>query len=805
MHLAGSIKSRLYLLTGIVGVIMLLMVLVFIWAGNTLTMVTAIARFERTHTISRVESFHYFDNYFHHKNPADLDAFFKKWSITKSYNELFGNLLEMRSTKSKKEFAAAIEKTFDEADKKMSEIIVDRINLLYWHPLIIAMVEDARMAHALGLEVDKHVKIILSSDNAAVQRESFKEIERIGKSFKILEDDFTDKSGSLGSEIALIIKAISLGILLLANALTGLAALLTIRSISIPIGRFIAYSKEVAEGNVNVEMPEISGDELLSLSDSLAILLDLNQRLKQEIEEKTLLTTELQKSEVRYQSLIMNMGTGIVVYAPDTSIRMYNPRAKELLGLSDEQLQARTSVDSEWKFINEDHTPLQIEDYPVNAINILKTPILNRYYGIERPALNDIVWVTVDGFPMFDSSGNISEIVVSFTDITERKRAEQEHEKLQSLMSQVQKLESLGVLAGGIAHDFNNLMGGVFGFIDLAYDSSDNETVNSHLSEALKAMERARALTQQLLTFAKGGAPIQEIGYLFPYLEEITRFALSGANVSCSFDVPEGLWACFFDKNQIGQVFENLVINAQQAMPENGKIEIEARNISLGENEHSILPPGNYIRISVKDTGIGISQEHISRIFDPFFTTKKQGHGLGLATCYSIINRHGGCIDVESEPGQGSTFIVYLPASTQSVTSDSPQPEEQHAGLGTFLVMDDEKVMRDTMVAMLESLGYNVVATENGEEAIEFFISETQAGHKMAGMIFDLTVPSGMGGKAAIKEIRRINTKVPAFVASGYADDPVMKDPTEYGFMASIRKPFRKVELAAMLNKNINL
>jgi CheY-like chemotaxis protein len=261
------------------------------------------------------------------------------------------------------------------------------------------------------------------------------------------------------------------------------------------------------------------------------------------------------------------------------------------------------------------------------------------------------------------------------------------------------------------------------------------------------------------------------------------------------------LWACNFDKNQIGQVIDNLIINAQQAMPVGGVIELTARNISLAVKEHPLLSSGNYVRIALRDTGIGIPNEMISKIFDPFFTTKAKGHGLGLATCYSIIHRHGGCIDVESEPGKGSTFKVYLPASTESSLSTAKKPIQTHKGSGTILVMDDEVIMRETIHDMLGTFGYFVVCKENGNDAVDFFKEEMKENRTFAAMIFDLTVPGGMGGEVAIEEIRKLNKNIPAFVASGYADDPVMKNPTEYGFKASICKPFRKVELSDMLNK----
>ena len=287
----------------------------------------------------------------------------------------------------------------------------------------------------------------------------------------------------------------------------------------------------------------------------------------------------------------------------------------------------------------------------------------------------------------------------------------------------------------------------------------------------------------------------------FHFVEEVTRFSLSGSTVACHFDVQEGLRPCNFDKHQIGQVIDNIVINAQQAMPAGGTIELSARNVTLGEKEHLNLAKGQYVKISIKDCGVGMPRELLPRIFDPFFTTKAKGHGLGLATCYSIINRHNGYIEVESEQGKGSTFHVYLPAASKS-PSDAITPQRvRHRGSGTIIVMDDEEVIRTTIRKMLESLGYSVICKNDGREVVEFFINESNHDHQFAAVILDLTVPGGVGGIAAVKEIRKLDGDVPVFVVSGYADDLVISNPTQYGFTASICKPFTLEEFSKLLDK----
>jgi signal transduction histidine kinase/CheY-like chemotaxis protein len=414
-------------------------------------------------------------------------------------------------------------------------------------------------------------------------------------------------------------------------------------------------------------------------------------------------------------------------------------------------------------------------------------------FRIVRPD-GRVAHIRANGSVIRDGQGKPARMIGINADITERKNTE---EALQN----AQRLESLGLLAGGIAHDFNNLLTGIFGYVELAHADSRDESVVDCLASCIETIDRARSLTRQLLTFAKGGAPILKTGPLFPFVQDTVRFALSGSNVSCHVEGAEHLRPCSFDRNQIAQVLENIVINALQAMPVGGALEVRARNVEI--KSHPTLKAGVYVRISVRDQGIGIPRELLSRVFDPFFTTKPKGHGLGLATSYSIVKRHGGCIEAESELGKGSTFHVYLPAADDAAVADASAHKAGHRGQGTFLLMDDEEVVLETTGRMLESFGYTVVRRTNGKDAVDFFAQERKAGRELAGMIFDLTIPGGMGGEEAVKAIRLLDHNLPVFVVSGYAEDPVMAEPGAYGFTASLCKPFMRAELARMLEKHI--
>jgi PAS domain S-box-containing protein len=404
------------------------------------------------------------------------------------------------------------------------------------------------------------------------------------------------------------------------------------------------------------------------------------------------------------------------------------------------------------------------------------------------------LFIRADAIVIRDHNGKAVRMTGINRDVTE-------NNKIQEALQKTQKLESLGVLAGGIAHDFNNLLGGIYGCFEVVSECEDQKKVSLFLKRALGSIDRARSLTSQLLTFAKGGAPVKKIEKLTPFIQESVSFALSGSNVSCEFKIAKDLWRCEFDKNQVGQVIDNLVINAKQAMIDGGKIKISAENITIKKG-HEVLKEGSYVKISVKDNGSGIPEEIQPQIFDPFFTTKSSGHGLGLSTCFSIISRHGGYIDFDSQKGKGTTFHFYLPAlpGYDNVEIKSLQPT--HKGSGIFILMDDEEVVLEVMSEMLESLGYSIVCMHDGKEVIEYLKSiNDEEIKKIAGIICDITIPGGMGGKEVVEEILKITSRIPVFATSGYADDPVMADPASYGFRASICKPFRKSELGEMLNR----
>jgi PAS domain S-box-containing protein len=526
-----------------------------------------------------------------------------------------------------------------------------------------------------------------------------------------------------------------------------------------------------------------------------------------DITERNQTLMALRESEERFRSIVEQSADGIVVTDENGNITEWNQAQEDITGLT------RSGVLGLPAWVVEGMTFPRDTDREVRTAQI-RTKV-QRLLGedkswkanerVEHPILTPTGETKFISEHVFVIRKNARNMLVSIvTDVTDLKSAEHERVLMDQYLQQAQRLDSLGVLAGGIAHDFNNILTGIFGFMDLAKTEITEQKALEYLSQAMKSMERARDLTHQLLTFSKGGAPVKKVVLVGPLIEETCRFASSGSNVKCSVSVAADLWPCIADKNQIGQVIQNLMINAIQAMPMGGTIDVQAANVPPEEGVRPGLEgKGNYVRISIRDQGIGIPKEMLPRIFDPFFTTKTKGHGLGLAISHSIINRHSGTLAVRSELGKGATFEIYLPACDGTCMENVETVELSHRGTGRILVMDDEESVRNLVSRMLESFGYSVVSTENGKEALASFVQETRNSGHFAAVILDLTVPGGLGGRGVAEEIRKLDGGLPLFVASGYADDPVMANPEQYGITASLRKPFTRAELIEMLERHI--
>jgi PAS domain S-box-containing protein len=516
-----------------------------------------------------------------------------------------------------------------------------------------------------------------------------------------------------------------------------------------------------------------------------------NTALLKEVQERRLAEEALRREKDFIGQLMETSPVGIMMIDSGGRFTFANAAAARVLGRTREQIASLDSTAATWRFSDFRGEPIAPGDLPFLKTCSGGAPARNAPLAVVTPDGNRRL-LSINADRLGVDSNHPSGCVVTVEDVTERVRLEQE-------VFRTQKLESVGVLAGGIAHDFNNLLTGIMGSISLAQmHLPAGSAAADPLADAEKASLQARELTQQLLTFSRGGKPIKQTLDLAELLANVSQFALRGANVRGDASIPGDLWPVEADKGQIAQVFHNLIINACQSMPQGGTVRISAANRAVGSGNGIPLPPGNYATVVIADQGAGIPAENLTKIFDPFFSTKPGGTGLGLAVVYSVLKNHGGYIEVASAPGEGATFTVFLPAATAAPLPVQPAAETC-LGKGRILLMDDEPVVRQVVSRMLTALGYEVSTAAEGSTALTLYREAMTGGTPFDAVILDLTVPGGMGGAEAIGLLRTMDPDVKAIVSSGYSSDPVMSNYRAHGFSGVIAKPFRASDLSSVL------
>jgi two-component system, cell cycle sensor histidine kinase and response regulator CckA len=512
----------------------------------------------------------------------------------------------------------------------------------------------------------------------------------------------------------------------------------------------------------------------LRQEESEAELIRYRDHLEDSVRERT---AALRDSEEQFRTLCSSAPIGIFRSDMQGDAIYLNPHWSELSGLSLSQ-----GLGQGWQAC------IHPEDRNLLDESWARTIESGGNFSLEHRQVTregKPIWVHAMASPIRDAGGTLQGFVGTVEDITERHQARQE-------LLKKQKLESLGIFAGGIAHDFNNILTAVAGNISLASLQLDRpELARQRLEDAGKAAVRAGDLTKQLLTFAKGGEPVKEMVELPGLLRDAAQFALHGTNALGEFDIANDLSCVEADPGQLSQVIHNLVLNAVQAMPQGGTITLSAANIDL--------ELGKAVTISVADTGTGIPAPFLAKIFDPYFTTKQRGSGLGLATCHSIVTRHGGSLVVSSTTDRGSVFTITLPATKKERIAPPGAGPRRMTGSGDILLMDDEEDVRSVAKAILEEFGYRVVCTENGADALVRFQEHLAQGKRYRAVILDLTVPGGQGGKEIVGQLRSLDPAVQVIVSSGYSNDPIMANHRDYGFQAVLSKPYRVENMAAAL------
>jgi PAS domain S-box-containing protein len=541
------------------------------------------------------------------------------------------------------------------------------------------------------------------------------------------------------------------------------------------------------------------GNEVSRLIHSFDLMI---QKIKGHLSERKKTERKLIEEKERLAITLRSIGDTVITTDTEGRIQLFNQGAENLTGWSQKEVVGKPLGDIYSSVEESTRSP---------QINPVKYVLEKNGYGSFAnkslfTAKDGTVRIMLEsGAPIVGEGGTTVGAVFVFRDITEQEKQEEDRIK-------AHQLESLGTLAGGIAHDFNNILTAILGNTSLAlmyagadrYAGADSKVCdNLHAIE--KASHRAKELTQKLLTFSKGGAPIKETAKMSKLIKDSAEFILSGTNTKCNFFLPDKLWPTYVDKGQISQAIQNLCLNAHEAMRESGTVELKAENTVITEEDNLDLRSGHYIKLSVKDYGRGISPVDLPKIFDPYFSTKREGGGLGLSIVHSIVERHGGHVAVHSDLGKGTVFTLYIPALYEKETVQEEKSSRPVVGSGRILFMDDEKMLRDVVSAMLDIMGYKVTVAANGEEAIKVFKEVQASGDSFDVVILDLTIPGGMGGRDTVKELISIDPSVRAIVASGYSNDPVLAEFEKFGFKGAMVKPFDTEKLKVSINEVIGM
>ncbi len=609
-----------------------------------------------------------------------------------------------------------------------------------------------------------------SEESAKRSFEAFNKVYQTGKSDEIFDYEVIRRDGTK--------RHLEVSITLIPGAKEG-------ESVFRGIGRDVTDRKKAEEAlrRARIELEK-------RVEERTEELVRANEALKREISERELVERALRDSEEKYRNTIESVEDGYyevdtagnMIFFNEALCKMVGYDRSELVGLNYRQFMDKANADRVAEVFNsvlETGKPAGMFGWE-----------LKRKDGSRRSVECSVSLIrNADGTPAGYRG--------LFIDVTERKRVQDE-------LARIQKLESIGVLAGGIAHDFNNILTAIQGNVSLArLFAEPGSKVIERLDAAERASVRARDLTQQLLTFAKGGAPIKTKASILNLVHDSCEFALRGSNVKCEFTIPSDTWMVEVDKVQIGQAIGNIAINADQAMPGGGVILVAAENLCVEGDEGIPLEPGDYVRICIEDRGVGMDEETLRNVFDPYFTSKSTASGLGLTTAFSIVKNHDGLISLESSPGIGTKVYVYLPA-LRAIVEEPAVPavgEEAVAGVGKILLMDDEEPIRELAKELLVMLGFEVDTARDGLEAIALYSEAKQSQRPFDAVILDLTVPGGMGGKETIERLSQMDPEVKAIVSSGYSNDPIMANYKEYGFSGVIPKPYNAAQISDALQQ----
>jgi len=577
-------------------------------------------------------------------------------------------------------------------------------------------------------------------------------------------------------------------------SLLGLAGMLfMIRLITKPLADLAGAAEAIGGERLDVKLAT-SDDEIGQLARAFNRMAE-EMRVNQARREKA----ELAKgsSEALYRSLLDNINLGISLINKDFEVIFANAAQGNLLKRDPENIIGRKCYrEFERRESACPHCP---------GVKAMQSGRGEEAESFGKNDLGEDVHVLIRAFPVRNEQQEITGFIEIVSDISDQKKADEALQRIKSI-------ETIGQLAGGLAHDFNNLLTAIIGNIELAGIGIDPEQGTAvRLAAAGKACEQARRLTNQLLTFAKGGLPVKKMAYLPAILDEACHFSLSGSSFRYLLDASDNLWPVEIDSGQMSQVVHNLLNNAREAMAANptGKIFVVAENVEVEADSKLPLTPGPYVKVAIVDEGQGIRPEILGQIFNPYFTTKgmgaQKGTGLGLTICHSIIHKHGGLITVDSNEMRGATFTIYLPAADRERArlSRAPgiagAPDQAMPAALRVLILEDEEEVAHIATSFLATLRHHGEVAATGSQAIKMFQAAEATGHPFDLLILDLTIRGGMGGEEVLRKIREIAPTIPAIVSSGYTEDPIMTDCRHHDFQAALPKPFNQATLRAAI------
>lgn len=754
----SNITRRLYLYTAIIALFLMIIISLSFWSGNTLTMITVIVRFERTHTVSRVEAMFALLKYLEFQEQGALEEFHLKMAITQTYNKVFSSLIDLRKTKTDAEFVRILEDTFKEADHKTAVIIANRIKLLFRNQIFKKMVSYAEKANAVGENIKVLAVQAVEVKNEADRRVIFKEIEKLGKEFFFYETSFSKHCSDLSNEISTYVNYLYITLLILSIGFTGLLSYMIAKTIFQQAAKDkLILEKEIQERKQAVDSLRNFVDALENSTDAIGM------------------TTP--QGHHYYQNKAFDQLFGDLGKKPPDTVYVDKAVCEEVF----------KAIKSGGTWIGE----------------------VNMYSKGGQ-----ILDIDLRAYANKDEKGNIISLVGVHTDITERKQTENERQNMQNQLKRAEKMETIGTLAGGVAHDLNNILGAIVGYPDLMLDDiPPNSPLRKSLLAIKESGERAAAIVQDLLTLARRGISITEVGNLNTIIKrylgtsEYLKLRDFYPNIQVETNLASDLLNIFGSPVHLTKVVMNLVNNAAEAMPGDGKIILSTENKYLDRRIKSYdrVEEGDYVLLTVADNGIGISEADLEKIFEPFYTKKimgKSGTGLGMAVVWGTVKDHNGYIDVESEEGKGTSFKLYFPVTRKEVDNNIKiVPIDEYVGDGEkVLIIDDVKSQRDIALNMLKKLNYTVATIASGEEAVEYLKNNSAD-----LLVLDMIMNPGMNGLETYKQILEIDPKQKAIIASGFSETDHVKEAQRLGAGAYIKKPYtlEKIGLAvkAELNK----